>query len=203
VSFVPGPPSQGQSSLVATPARFSTDDEPGTTVTATIRDAFGNPLQARLVDLGASATDNIWSISPPSGQTDVNGRFVVTLTARSVGTQTLSAMCESLSLTTGITVDPGEPALASLEAQPTQLRADGVQTTLATFRIRDLADNPVPGYPVTLEVDGQGTWVDPAQGPTDAQGTFSARLKSTEPGQRIITGRAGSVSWSAIVNFTP
>jgi adhesin/invasin len=203
VSFLPGPPSQARSSLVVSPTRFTTDD-PGTTITVTIRDAFDNPLQGRTVDLTASGSNNQWSIFPPSGETDVNGTFVDQLTVRSSGTQTISAMCETLSMSTTITVDPGVPALGQVLAQPSELRADGVQSTLITFTVTDWNFNPIPNYPVTLSSDGSGNnWLDLTQGNTNAQGQFSARLTSTEAEWKMVSGRAGSIIRFATVVFNP
>lgn len=203
VSFVSGPPSQSRSSLVALPNRYTTDDFPGTTVTTTIKDANGNPLQSKAVDLSASGGGNSWSIEPPSGDTDVNGVFAIQLTSSQVGSRTITAIGEGLTLTTSVTVDPGVPSLITMDAQPDSLRADGVQTSLVTVSVTDYGGNPVPGYSARLETFDPATWVDSPQGMTNAQGTFGARLKSTVPGTKTVYGYVGTISWLATVDFTP
>jgi hypothetical protein len=79
-TFVAGTPTQ----IVAQPAKSVLTPGGQTLITATVRDAIGNPAQGLVVTFNKQADDSNGSLSAPTATTDVNGQASVTFTAGGV-----------------------------------------------------------------------------------------------------------------------
>ncbi len=104
IEFVAGPPSAAESSVVMTPAVVPSDGTTASTITVTITDAQGNPIEGESVDLSANGAGH--TITPTSGTTNSQGMVTAGITSTSAETKTVSA-----------TVDPAGSAVV-LNQQP-------------------------------------------------------------------------------------
>jgi len=116
----------------------------GTTVqlTATPRDAGGNPLTGRTVT---------WASSDPTiASVDVNGLVQGAL----VGTATITATSEGVDGTATVTVNPGTASSLQFTVQPSAVTAGQVITPAVQVTVRDAAGNVVPtlANPVTIAI---------------------------------------------------
>jgi hypothetical protein len=93
--------SVSQSTVSAAPAAIVAGS--GTsTITVTVKDAFGNPVSGSAVTLGATGTGN--TLSQPSGPSGSNGVATGSLASSAAGTKTVSATASGLALTQTATV---------------------------------------------------------------------------------------------------
>lgn len=84
------------------------------------------------------------------------------------------------------------------------LRADGVDKSTITVRVRDRQDRPIAGAVVTISVSGTANnLVGPE--PTGAAGTTTATLSSTVAELKILTVTANGVTFTRMpyANFIP
>jgi hypothetical protein len=101
VDFVPGQPSPGTSTLVASPTSLAADGAQTTTVTLTLDDAYENPIPGAAVALTASGSGN--TFSPDSGSTDSTGAFSATLDSTVIQIETVTATIGNFVETTTVT----------------------------------------------------------------------------------------------------
>ena len=189
VAFVAGPGSASQSLVAASPASIVADGSTTSTVTVTLRDAYGNAVAGKTVTLASSrgATD---TISAASGLSGASG--VVTFTVRSTtsGAPTFAATDTTdaigITQTASVTFNPGPVSWqqSTLVASPTSVVADGTTTSTLTATLRDANNNPVPGKTVALyhaEWPPLGT-LSAASGPSDASGVVTFTMTSIATG---------------------
>jgi len=103
VTVTPGPISASQSTVSASPASIVAGS--GTsTITVTVKDAFGNRVSGVTVILFATGTGN--TLTQPSGPTNGSGVATGTLSSTNAGTKVVSAVAGGVSLTqtTSVTV---------------------------------------------------------------------------------------------------
>jgi len=186
--WTPGPPA----TLVLTPATDTNEVGNPHTVTATVRDAFGNPVPnvtVRFTVTGANPTSG-------SSSTNASGQATFTYTGTHSGTDTITAYADSNGNNTqdagepgGIATKewtPGPPASLTL-APPSATNSVGDPHTV-TATVTDQYGNPVPGITVRFSVSGANT----ASGAdvTDANGHASFTYTSTVVGNDTITAFA-------------
>ncbi len=161
------------------------------TVTATVKDAAGNPLANQVVKF--SSVDPIGSFNPASALTDAGGSVSVKLTpsglstngaALAVAVATVSGV--QLTSTVGFTaissgaIGAGSPSLAL--SLSNSIVTTAVPVT-AVAVVRDGAGAAVAGQVVKFKtVDGLGTFT-VSSALTDATGTASSALSATASGQ--------------------
>jgi hypothetical protein len=130
------------------------------------------------------------TIATNSGTTNAQGQVVFTVkdsTAEAV-TYRATDTTDSLPIaeTATVTFAPPvvTPAHSSVAANPTQVNADGVDSSTVTVTLRDQANNPagVPGKTVALAQGGGHSAITGVSAKTDASGvaTFSATDTTTE-----------------------
>jgi hypothetical protein len=116
-----GAPSSSQSSVSAVPTPITASNgASASTVTVTVRDAFGNAVSGVTVMLSATGTGNTLT---PSGTTDADGQMTGTLSSTAVGTKTITAAVGTLTLneTPSVTVDPAAADQLVFTAQPSNV----------------------------------------------------------------------------------
>jgi uncharacterized protein YjdB len=168
------PPAPVASVSVSPPAA---DIQVGGTVqlTATPRDAAGNPLTGRAVT---------WESSNPIVATvDANGR----VTAVAPGTATIRATSEGRTGTSTITVTAAPPApVASVTVTPPTAQVQSGGTVQLTATPRDAAGNPLSGRQVTWESSA------PLVAMVDANGRVTALLPGTATIRATSEGQTGT-----------
>ncbi len=172
INFIAGPPANV--ALVAD--TVSTTVGNSVALTATVTDRVGHVIPS----LPLTFTTPVGSISPAVANTDANGQTSRTLFSTQSGSAVISVLAYNGSITTTgnktIIFNPGAPALATLQASPTSLVADGLTTAVITATVTDIFANPVPGItPVFTTTLGtlSGSSV------TNAAGVVTRTLRST------------------------
>jgi hypothetical protein len=146
VMVTAGPPDGAASTVSAVPSSIVAGS--GTSlVTVTVRDAFGNPIDAAPVALSTAGT-NV-SLGTPSGSTDASGRFTSTLSSTDAQqvTVTASAGGTAIARTAVVTVTP--PGSGGTIVQ-TLLTSGHDPTNMRVYTTGSIA--PAPGALVTVAV---------------------------------------------------
>ena len=168
------------------------------TVTATLTDAGGNPLQNQAVSFTVNGGP-VFS-GEASGTTGDNGTVTVTLTSIVAGTFAVSAAAASLSLNGSAEVAfiaDASSAQLIIETSSDATIANGTDRHPVTLKVEDAQGNALTSvHNVTLEV--------PADGPlfsnnaatlstsTDSNGELEVPLTSTVAGTFTVSARLGS-----------
>jgi hypothetical protein len=194
VTFQPGAPDEGNSTLVANPDTVVANGSDESILTVTVLDAQGNPVPGVDVASTVSGSDN--DLMPTSGTTDTNGEFTASLSSTTAEGKTVTASIDggAFELYAPVTFEAG-PVSASqsiLSADPNTVEADGTETTTVTVVARDDYDNPIGGASVQLATSGSSSISQP--GPTDSTGTTTGDISSTEDGVQTISATIDSTT---------
>jgi Invasin, domain 3/Filamin/ABP280 repeat/Bacterial Ig-like domain (group 1) len=133
-----------QSTVTAAPATISASSgSSASTITVTVRDAFGNPLSGVEVELSVNGSGN--TLTQPSQPTNANGVTTGRLSTSAVGTRTVSATAGGVAIeqTATVTVSAGAPSAAASSA--TVPNGTAGQSTTIEILLRDAQGNPVAG----------------------------------------------------------
>ena len=177
-------------------------------VKAHIVDANGNPVSGATINFTiASGAANF--ASPATVTTDANGDAIVTLNSTIVGSVTITATVNGVSITNGspatvvFVVDvpsTSNPATA-LSVVADNAIANGVATNSVKAHIEDAQGNPVPNATIVFTIaTGTASFASPATITTDANGDAIITLNSTVAGPVTITA---TVNGTAITNGSP
>jgi adhesin/invasin len=200
----PGPPSATVSSVqAATPVAANGTDK--STVTITVRDNFGNPLQgvplAILVNGSNNFIDPVLNLTDEDGQ--ASGSFASTraevkvVTARVIG---------GVEITNGAQVLFTPLAAAKLVSCGGNSQLGNVGTALddpLCVKVTDVFDNVIAGHPVFFGVQsGGGHFVGTQPVLTDAQGVARGILVvGPNPGANVVNANSSGLNGSP-VSFT-
>jgi adhesin/invasin len=210
VTFVAGAASSTTSTLSSSPSSgVPADLASSSLLTATLKDAFGNPLVGQTVVASVSGGTGNQLSSIPS--TNASGITTFTLASSSTGTKTvglttpsgLGALSATVAFVTpSIPINPPDPAQSSIQLSASSgIVADGVATTTVTVTLRDASGNPVVNQGLTLSVSGTSNSLGAVSGSTNASGQWSTTLASTKAETKTISISApsglGSLSASA------
>lgn len=207
-TITPGPPSGTTSELTADPTSIPANGSSTSTITVTLRDAFGNPLTS-----GGNAvalTTSRGSLGAVSDHGD--GTYTATLTSSTtVGTATITGAVGGVAIVDNATVEftqvgtptgAASPTHSTITADPVAIPADGSSTSTINVRLIDAGGASLTsgGDRVTLSTT-RGTL-----GPvTDrGDGTYTATLRSTSTsGTATISGTVNglAISDTATVTF--
>ncbi|MGD2163467.1 MAG: invasin domain 3-containing protein, partial [Anaerolineales bacterium] len=176
-----------QSTIAIVPETIPTDGESTATVTVTIRDGGGNPIEGEPVELGLTLGQELFiedlavlvndfvSIGP----TDANGQATATVYAEIIGERTLQARSGQVLLTQAASVQfvpgPVSAATSRIWAEPQVAPADGVTPVQISVQARDQFLNMIPG--LTVEITSTGsTEIDQPAEPTALNGMTSGSI---------------------------
>ncbi len=148
---LPGGVSAEQSTVVAAPASISASSgSSASTITVTVRDPFGNPVQGVEVTLVATGTGN--ALVQPTAVTNAAGVATGKLSATTLGSREVSAAAGGTAIagTATVTVVAGAPTAGTSSASV----PGGTSGVLTTFSIqlKDAFGNPVAGAARSLAV---------------------------------------------------
>jgi hypothetical protein len=162
-------------------------------VTATVRDAFGNPTPGITVRFSVSGANR----ASGSATTDADGEAEFCYTGTTVGVDAITAYADTDNddtqdpgEPTGAaekTWTPGEPATLVLEP-PADVNTVGEEHCV-TATVRDAFGNPVPGVTVRFSVPtAVATFANPSSGSdvTDADGEATFCYSASLPGEDVI-----------------
>ena len=186
VTFVPGPPSEKTSAVLARPARVVLSGRNGSVLTATVHDAHDNPLAGVRVRFAVKGAGS--RVEPAEASSDEKGQASVNLWATRTGPKQVTATVVGpqaatppLLLRTEVRFEASAPGTdkSTLSASPASAQADGREAITVTAVVRDSGGHPVQDrYVLLSSSDAEGRF-DQRLGPTDAQGSASTRITSS------------------------
>ena len=207
VSFTTGP--IASVSVSVSPSSIRILEE--ATVTATVKDANGNPIQGATVTFDIKIQTGFTTykptMKPSSAVTGPDGtatsKFVASIEA---GTANVTARTGGFEATTGtITVSGGTPVKLEGSATQTTIPANGTSTTTITFTLKDKYGNTVlPSAPIPVTITTTaGTLSSTTDTISTATGSTSGvTLKSsTTVGKVTVTATGGGYTGSVTVTF--
>jgi hypothetical protein len=176
VNFYAVWPSGPDSTVTADPATVVADGTTPSTITVTLRDAYGNPTVNRYAQI-ASSRGGLDLLSASYGFSSAAGVITFTVASRAAGTSTYSVRYEpsmdTLPQTAQVTfvAGPVSATVSSTVPTPPTVPADGVTSSTVVVTLRDAQGNPIAGKIVTLASSrGATDLIGPASGPSDAAG---------------------------------
>ena len=205
--FVAGPFDANVSNLEVDKTTIVADGVDSVLVTATVRDANGNPIAGRAVTIECNGTGN--TIRQPAGATDALGRAVGSVKSSVAAGKTITARVDALYLADAVPVvfvaGPFDPSVSGLGVDKTTITADGADSVLVTVTARDALGNPISGRTVAIECTGSGNAIHQPVGFTGADGRAVGSVKSTVAEAKTIRGRVDGalVAAAAAVSFVP
>ena len=198
------------STISASPLSVAADGVTPINVTVTARDSGGNLLPGRTVTISSSrgASD---TITPASVVTDGSGQAVFQVRSSTVGSAVISAVAGSVALTNTVTVGFSStaavsPTLSTVIATNSPQPAGGTPIQIIVT-VRDAANNPLAGKPVTITATpNTGITITPGGGSSVSDGAGQAIFQVSSTGQAIvsISAVADSVALTntATISFT-
>ncbi|MBD3920384.1 S-layer homology domain-containing protein [Paenibacillus sp. PR3] len=193
VHFVPGAPAAVTSTVSVGHSTLKADGTSSTTVTVTLKDAYGNAINSGGASVTITATGG--TISAVTDHND--GTYTATLTApTTVGTSKISAVVGSKAIASTASVQfmPGAASATNskITADHHALTANGISKTTITVTLKDGQDNAITSGGETVAVSAS---IGTIGAVTDhGDGTYSAVL--TAP------GFSGTATITAQVNGT-
>jgi uncharacterized repeat protein (TIGR01451 family) len=194
VTFRPGPPNSLQLSTnpVQIPVGGSTS-----TLTAVVRDQFGNPV----ADGTAVSFSTTKGSIAPTQVTTAGGIAQTTLTSGTqVGVAVVTAQAGTASTSANVAFIPGPPSSIHLAASPTSIPV-GAQASLVAS-VTDQHGNPVADGTSVAFSTSQGS-VSPALAPTTDGQASSTFMAGTFAGDALVTATAGDASGQTVVPILP
>lgn len=169
------------------------------TVTATLRDRFGNPVGGHPIHVGGC---ELADYDRYEGTTDEDGRFVVVVTGRLPSNgETCTVWVEwpeeesdgwgSMSVEFSIRIGKLSLEHSVLEASPSLLRPNGDEQSALDLRLTDSRGNGIEGLKVEWSVTGEGNELFWDSNTTDWRGETSATLTSRVAGTKVVTATFG------------
>ena len=184
VTFVPGAPDAAASDVAIEPAEVVADGVSSAEVRVVLRDARGNPVPGRRVEL--RVTGDGLAISQPSAPTDADGAAVGSLTATTAGAAVVTAVAdpgtEQVELATrpslSVVAGPLDPTASTVTLEPAKVEAG--QPAGLQVRLVDAQGNPLAGLKV--ESAASGGEVSPQVSVSGSAGEAQARVVVQESG---------------------
>ena len=155
LTFVHGPAHQTRSSLAAETPTLA-DGESKSSVTITVLDQYGNPVQGATVTVTASGSEN--QIEQSLTSTDVKGNAIAFVSSTKAERKILTAKADGMPLVATTEIDFVATFLAKtvVEITPKILPADGHSTASVTVTTVDPNGNRITDRPPILKVTGGG-----------------------------------------------
>lgn len=203
VRFVAGPPNTATSVFVISPnANLLANNADTATLSATLRDAFGNATQNVRVLLTGSAPGN--TFTPMTALTDANGTVTSAVRCARAAAERVTLSAGTATLSGNVTFSPGPPDgnTSTLELLPySAVVANGSAAATVTATVRDQWNNPVPAVASTMASSNSNDVLSAHSGNTTTAGTFVTAVRSTRSGARTITFGAGDFTLTVPSNF--
>ncbi len=183
VNFIAPVVNAGSSTVVANPTSVAANGIAFSTVTVTLFDQVGVPMQGVNVSLagdGNAATD----IGPASGPSNSNGEVTFAVRRTAAGAVTFFATANSVEITDTAQVTFTQPApsgiLSFLTASPHAVEADGTDSSVITVRVVDSSGVAIAGVTdITLSQGGGSSVISAISGPTNASGEATFTVTNT------------------------
>ncbi len=194
----------GSGSITACSISCTTGGGTASTITATIKDQFGNLISGKTVTLSSTGSANAFAPSA-SGTTSAGGVFSATFSSTAAQTKTISGSVTgsgTLTQTAAVVVNADVVSLGnSLVSATSPITASsGSNTSTVTVTVRDQFSNPISGKTVTIAVSPvTGNSVTQPASLTNASGVTSGSFSSTKAESKTVNA---SVSGSGTITQT-
>jgi adhesin/invasin len=179
------------------------------TITVTVKDAFGNPLSSG----GASISVLVTGANTATAQVadQGNGTYLATYHPTVAGPDAVAITLNGTAITGSPFNSVISPAgvsgsLSSLTVAPSQISAStGSSQATITVTARDAFGNPVPGATVVLSASGAGNTLTQPTAATSAGGMATGTLHSTIAENKTVAATINGVivSQNQVVSVTP
>lgn len=203
VDFVPGPPSAATTTITGVSPTVA-DGVATSTVTVTVRDAFGNSISGQTPTFLATDTGGT-NVYGGCSSGNSSGVSTCTLSSTVAETKTLSLLTP-VSLTGGTVNFVAGPAVAansSITGTGPKI-ADGVDASVITVTLRDLNLNPVAGViPLFAATDTGGTNGYGGCSVTNAMGVSTCLLTSSHAETKTLSLTSPVIKSDGTVTFNP
>ncbi len=216
--------------MIASPVRVPADGLTPSTVTVTVKDSVGVPIQGQKVTM---SSDGYATLSSSTLVTDALGQGTFTLSDQYAETVTATAVAGSASNTTSVAFTPAVNRIdpysvvftnaldgngqsvggVTVDVYTTPVSADrystyasGLDTVQVSFLLRDNAGNPLSGQAVTLSGSGgQGgvPVVTPTTATTAADGRVTLTVTDVYAELVTLTAAAGGKTGIQKISFSP
>ncbi|MGH7537913.1 MAG: Ig-like domain-containing protein [Gemmatimonadales bacterium] len=176
------------------------------TITVTVRDASGNPVNGAAVVLSATGTGN--TITQPAGTTNPSGVATGSISSSVAEQKTVTATANGTVITptavVTVTTGPVSASQSTVSASPTSIVAGGGPSTI-TVTAKDAGGNPISGATVVLAATGTGNTLTQPSGPTNASGVATGSLSSTDAETKTVSATINgtAITQTAAVGVTP
>lgn len=196
-----GSPNATTSTLVVAPKSATANGVDVATVTATVRDAFGNLVANQNVSLSCSGGNNVLAAS--GGNTSAAGEFSTTLKSTNAQVKVVTLTGGGMTLSANVTFEAGSPngTLSTLSLTPNTQLANNTNTVALTASLLDNYGNAVPNQSIALSANGTMNTFTPPSGKTNASGGFTSTLRSSKAEAKAVTMTAGTLTKTAAVTF--
>jgi hypothetical protein len=191
----------GQIYVTAANSQIPADGVSSTTITASVRNAQGQPAKnGTEVEFGTTL-----GLIAPGRAAVQNGLAKTTLISAPVpGTATISASVGALKATTRVVFTPtsgsGGAAHLTVRADPPAIPADGVSTSIVTALVSDAHHNTVPDGTMVTFHTSLGV-IGPGSVPTQAGIALATLHSVTKPGEARVTVQVGDLTRRVTVSF--
>src|SRR5205823_3735733 len=174
VAFTTGPVSASGSGVVASPTSLVADGSAASTVTVTLRDAYGHPVSGKDVTLAQGTGSS--TITTVSGTTDAAGH--ASFTVKDAGVENVTYTATDTTDGTTITQAPTvtfrvgavSASASTATASASTLLADNSTASTITVTLKDAYGHPVPGKSVSLDQGSASSTIATVTGTTNATG---------------------------------
>ena len=207
VNFVADAVSAANSTVAADPTSIAADGTTTSTITVTLKNADNNPLSGMTVTLAKTSGPGSPTITTIAGTTDGSGVATFTVASTTAGADVFTATGDSVVLTQTATVTFTAGAVSAgtstVVAAPATVPADGTAASTVTVTLLDSNSNPLADKTVSL-VSSRLTddTISAASGVSSAAGVVTFTVKSSTPGDSVLTATGDSVALSTTPTVT-
>ncbi len=176
------------SEIAADKADLTADDAELLTVTVTVRDGEGNPVEGSSVTLDATGEK---TITQPAAVTGADGIATGTIRSSVAETKTVSARIEGSLINDTLDIDwtpgPVDLAVSTIDVAPDTVIANGSDETIVTVTALDQFGNAVPGAAVVLASTGSDNTITQPAVVTDGAGIATGTIASTTAESKTVS----------------
>nr|WP_309476385.1 Ig-like domain-containing protein [Escherichia coli] len=179
--------------LVASSPLIGVNDLIGTTLTATLTSANGDPVEGKFINF--SVTPEGAALSGGNVRTNSSGEAPVVLTSNKVGTYTVTASIDNgviiqTQTTVRVTGDQSTAHVASFIADPSTITANNIDISTLKATVEDGSGNLVEGVNVNFALKSGSATLTSLTALTDQNGIATTSVKGAKPGS--VTVSAGT-----------
>jgi adhesin/invasin len=196
------------SSVTASSLEVTANGADATTLTMEVRDDGDQPISGLSEsDFDFNGTGD--AVGDNFTETETDGVYTIEFTNETVEAITIQVDVQGVNIGTTDEISFVEQVVdggnSTVEADPTEVLADGTSSSAITVTARDSDGVPIEGVDVSLAQGGGNSEINPASATTDIDGEAGFTVTNTTAESVSYTATAGeeAVEQTATVDFTP